>query len=128
MAYVPLDALNDSVDVSFPCVHPNRLVLPLRFHPSSSEGLSRVKHYPSAPRARQRRQLFYGEVCLHVPTHLPTGAHPIMPQSWEIGTLAEALTEAKWPRLSVFQSGSLPPPVILPWWENAHDVLAIAET
>lgn len=49
-------------------------------------------------------------------------------ESWEIGTLAEALTEAKWPRLSVFQSGSLPPPVILPWWENAHDVLAIAET
>lgn len=51
-----------------------------------------------------------------------------MPQSWEIGTLAEALTEAKWPQLSVFHSGSLPPPVILPWWENAYDVLAIAET
>ncbi|KAN0140218.1 Six-hairpin glycosidase-like protein [Lactarius tabidus] len=49
-------------------------------------------------------------------------------QSWEIGTLAEALTEAKWPRLSVFQSGTVPPPAILPWWENAHDVLAMAET
>jgi len=48
-------------------------------------------------------------------------------QSWEVGTLAEALTEAKWPRLSVFLPGSVPPPSVLPWWENAHDVLAIAE-
>ncbi|KAI9448527.1 Six-hairpin glycosidase [Lactarius indigo] len=49
-------------------------------------------------------------------------------QSWEIGTLAEALTEAEWPRLSVFLPGSVLPPLILPWWENADDVLTIAET
>ncbi len=49
-------------------------------------------------------------------------------QSWEIGTLAEALTEAEWPRLSVFLPGSVLPPFILPWWENANDVLTIAET
>lgn len=48
--------------------------------------------------------------------------------SWEIGTLAEALTEAEWPRLSVFLSGSVLPPFSLPWWENANDVLTIAET
>lgn len=48
-------------------------------------------------------------------------------QSWEIGTLAEALTEAEWPRLSVFLPGSVLPPYSLPWWESAFDVLLIAE-
>ncbi|KAH9027246.1 Six-hairpin glycosidase [Lactarius pseudohatsudake] len=49
-------------------------------------------------------------------------------QSWEIGTLTEALTEVEWPRLSVFLPGSVLPPLILPWWESADDVLTIAET
>ncbi|KAH9059347.1 Six-hairpin glycosidase, partial [Lactarius vividus] len=46
----------------------------------------------------------------------------------KIGTLAEALTEVEWPRLSVFLPGSVLPPLILPWWESADDVLTIAET
>jgi len=46
--------------------------------------------------------------------------------SWEIGTLAEALTELEWPQLSVFASGSIPPPSHLTKGE-AGDVLAIAE-
>ena len=49
-------------------------------------------------------------------------------QSWELGTLAEALTEAEWPRLSPFMPNSLFPPSVLPWYENAYDVLSIAET
>jgi hypothetical protein len=48
--------------------------------------------------------------------------------SWEIGTLAEALTEAEWPWLTPFMPIPVIPPTRLPWWENAHDVLAIAET
>jgi len=39
---------------------------------------------------------------------------PTILQSWEIGTLAEALTEAEWPRLSVFLPGSVLPPYSLP--------------
>jgi hypothetical protein len=79
VAYSPLDVLHDSVDVLVLCAHPNRLVSSLRFHPRSSEGLPGAEHHSSAPRARQRRQLFYAEVCRHVPTHLPTCAHPVMP-------------------------------------------------
>jgi len=52
---------------------------------------------------------------------------PTVLQSWEVGTLAEALTEAEWPRLSVFLPGSVLPPLVLPWWESAYDVLGIAE-
>ncbi|KAI9511275.1 Six-hairpin glycosidase [Russula earlei] len=51
----------------------------------------------------------------------------ISTHSWEIGTLAEALTEAEWPALSPFMPGLIFPPTRLPWWENAYDVLAIAE-
>jgi hypothetical protein len=46
--------------------------------------------------------------------------------SWEIGTLAEALTEYEWPWLSVFAPGSIPPPAQLREGD-ATDVLSIAE-
>ena len=46
--------------------------------------------------------------------------------SWEIGTLAEALTELEWCQLAVFASGSIPPPAKLKNGE-AKDVLCIAE-
>jgi len=49
-------------------------------------------------------------------------------QSWEIGTLAEALTEAEWPTLAPFLPGTIFPPFPLPWWQGAYDVLQIAET
>jgi len=49
-----------------------------------------------------------------------------MMRSWEIGTLAEALTEYEWPWLSVFAPGSIPPPAQLRKGEAA-DVLSIAE-
>ncbi|KAI0253048.1 glycosyl hydrolase family 88-domain-containing protein [Lactifluus subvellereus] len=52
----------------------------------------------------------------------------ISTRSWEIGTLAEALTEVEWPLLSVFTPVSVYPPSRLPWWESAADVLSIAET
>ncbi|KAI0260506.1 Six-hairpin glycosidase-like protein [Gloeopeniophorella convolvens] len=51
----------------------------------------------------------------------------ISTRSWEIGTLAEALTEVEWSRLSTFAPGSVPPPPRLPWYEHASDVLTIAE-
>lgn len=46
--------------------------------------------------------------------------------SWEIGTLAEALTELEWPKLAVFAPGSIPPPTYLRKG-RASDVLSIAE-
>ena len=46
--------------------------------------------------------------------------------SWEIGTLAEALTEYEWPHLAVFAPGSIPPPAHLRKGEAA-DVLSIAK-
>jgi hypothetical protein len=46
--------------------------------------------------------------------------------SWEIGTLAEALTELEWCQLGVFYPGSIPPPAKLNKGEVA-DVLHIAE-
>jgi hypothetical protein len=49
-----------------------------------------------------------------------------MTHSWEIGTLAEALTELEWPWLGVFASGSIPPPQFLAEGVAA-DVLCIAE-
>ena len=49
-----------------------------------------------------------------------------MMRSWEIGTLAEALTEFEWPWLSMFAPGSIPPPAHLRKGEAA-DVLCIAE-
>ena len=49
-----------------------------------------------------------------------------MMRSWEIGTLAEALTEYEWCELSVFAPGSFPPPAHLRKGEAA-DVLSIAE-
>ncbi|KAA1465990.1 Six-hairpin glycosidase [Dentipellis sp. KUC8613] len=51
----------------------------------------------------------------------------ISTHSWEIGTLAEALTELEWPALSVFGADAIPPPRRLPARENARDVLQIAE-
>ncbi|TFY55339.1 hypothetical protein EVG20_g9357 [Dentipellis fragilis] len=54
-------------------------------------------------------------------------AQNISTHSWEIGTLAEALTELEWPALSVFSPNSIPPPRKLPAHENANDVLQIAE-
>jgi hypothetical protein len=50
----------------------------------------------------------------------------VLTHSWEIGTLAEALTEYEWPELSVFAPGSIPPPKYLKKGEAA-DVLSIAE-
>ena len=46
--------------------------------------------------------------------------------SWEIGTLAEALTELEWPQLAVFAPGSIPPLTHLRKGKAA-DVLSIAE-
>ncbi|KAI0260515.1 Six-hairpin glycosidase-like protein [Gloeopeniophorella convolvens] len=50
----------------------------------------------------------------------------ISTHSWEIGTLAEALTELEWGSLSVFAPGAVPPPARLARGE-AEDVLEIAE-
>ncbi len=47
--------------------------------------------------------------------------------SWELGTLAEALTELEWGRLGVFAPYSIPPPAQLST-DVAADVLSIAET
>jgi hypothetical protein len=49
-----------------------------------------------------------------------------MTHSWEIGTLAEALTEHEWSWLGVFAPGSIPPPSSL-GEDEAADVLCIAE-
>ena len=49
-----------------------------------------------------------------------------MPHSWEIGTLAEALTELEWCELAVFEKHSIPPPSRLAPGQ-AEDVLSIAE-
>ena len=49
-----------------------------------------------------------------------------MMHSWELGTLAEALTEYEWPHLSVFAPRSIPPPAHLRKGE-AKDVLSIAK-
>ena len=51
----------------------------------------------------------------------------LITQSWELGTLAEALTESEWPRLTPYMPNSIFPPARLPWYENAYDVLSIAE-
>lgn len=127
MAYSPLDELHDSAMYRFCVCILIALFSPFvstravpRAYPGLNTTLLRLVHDNAVNSSTQRY--------VARPSASPTGAHPIVPQSWEIGTLAEALTEAKWPQLSVFQSGSLPPPVILPWWENANDVLAIAET
>ncbi|KAH9024526.1 Six-hairpin glycosidase-like protein [Lactarius pseudohatsudake] len=50
----------------------------------------------------------------------------ISTHSWELGTLAEALTEFEWPRLGVFSPRSIPPPARLAHGQAA-DVLSIAE-
>ncbi|KAI9448536.1 Six-hairpin glycosidase-like protein [Lactarius indigo] len=47
--------------------------------------------------------------------------------SWELGTLAEALTEFEWSKLGVFSPHSIPPPARLAH-SQAADVLSIAET
>jgi len=47
--------------------------------------------------------------------------------SWEIGTLAEALTEYEWPHLAVFAPGPIPPPVVHLRKGEAADVLSIAK-
>lgn len=49
-----------------------------------------------------------------------------MTHSWEIGTLAEALTEDEWARLAVFAPESAPPRGEL-LKNEAADVLSIAE-
>ncbi|KAI9447312.1 hypothetical protein BJY52DRAFT_359303 [Lactarius psammicola] len=46
--------------------------------------------------------------------------------SWELGTLAEALTEFEWWKLGVFAPDSIPPPDRLAP-DQAADVLSIAE-
>lgn len=46
--------------------------------------------------------------------------------SWELGTLAEALTEFEWGKLGVFAPHSIPPPARLALGQGA-DVLSIAE-
>ncbi|KAH8986289.1 Six-hairpin glycosidase-like protein [Lactarius akahatsu] len=51
----------------------------------------------------------------------------ISTHSWELGTLAETLTEFEWPRLGVFSPRSIPPPARLAHGQAA-DVLSIAET
>ena len=48
------------------------------------------------------------------------------PPSWEIGTLAEALTELECSGLGVFSPYSIPPPATLSPGE-AVDILSIAE-
>jgi hypothetical protein len=45
--------------------------------------------------------------------------------SWELGALAEALTEYEWPELAVFTPGSIPPSTQLNGLGT--DVLSIAE-
>ncbi|KAI0289496.1 Six-hairpin glycosidase [Russula brevipes] len=50
----------------------------------------------------------------------------ISSHSWELGTLAEALTELESPQLSVFALGSIPPPPHLGKGQ-ARDVLSISE-
>ncbi|TFY81789.1 hypothetical protein EWM64_g2222 [Hericium alpestre] len=52
-------------------------------------------------------------------------AQTISTHSWELGTLAEALTELESPRLSVFSAHSIPPPAHLKPGE-ASDVLNLA--
>jgi hypothetical protein len=50
-----------------------------------------------------------------------------MTHSWEIGTLAEALTEYEWYTRSVFADYTpYPPPALIQ--NEAADVLSIAET
>ncbi|KAH9059334.1 Six-hairpin glycosidase [Lactarius vividus] len=51
----------------------------------------------------------------------------ISTHSWELGTLAEALTELEWSKLGVFSPHSIPPPARLAPGQ-AMDVLSIAET
>jgi hypothetical protein len=46
--------------------------------------------------------------------------------SWELGVLAEALTELECPHLAVFSRGSIPPPAHLKKG-HAREVFAIAE-
>ncbi|KAI0299736.1 Six-hairpin glycosidase [Multifurca ochricompacta] len=60
------------------------------------------------------------------PTQVRANAINISTHSWEIGTLAEALTEYEWPTLGVFACGSIPPPGKLREGQAA-DVLSIAE-
>jgi hypothetical protein len=66
-------------------------------------------------------------VCFHVAPLITDDKLTDAMYSWEIGTLAEALTELEWQQLAVFAYGSIPPPTSLAPGEAA-DVLQIAET
>ena len=66
-------------------------------------------------------------VCFHVAPLITNDQLTDAMHSWEIGTLAEALTELEWKQLGVFAPGSIPPPAWLAPGE-AEDVLSIAET
>ena len=65
-------------------------------------------------------------VCFHVAPLITDGKVTNAMHSWELGTLAEALTELEWNQLGVYV-GPLPPPSSLAPGEAA-DVLSIAET
>jgi len=66
-------------------------------------------------------------VCFHVAPLSTDDKLTDAMHSWEIGTLAEALTELEWKQLGVFAPNSIPPPARLAHGE-AEDVLSIAET
>jgi hypothetical protein len=76
-------------------------------------------------RPKKRNKHLYSQVCRR-PRFLPLQLlqWPLI-DSWELGTLAEALTEYEWPELAVFTSGSIPPPTQLNGLGT--DVLSIAE-
>ena len=81
---------------------------------------------------RKCDKYLYPQVCPRATHSIPSEQFLAMAainktlSSWEIGTLAEALTEYEWPHLAVFAPGSIPPPAHLRKGEAA-DVLSIAK-
>lgn len=69
---------------------------------------------------------FYSQVCRLPPSFPIQLLQRRLINSWELGTLAEALTEYEWPELAVFTSGSIPPPAQLNG--IGTDVFPFAET
>ncbi|KAA1465984.1 hypothetical protein DENSPDRAFT_830706 [Dentipellis sp. KUC8613] len=55
-------------------------------------------------------------------------AQNVSTASWELGTLAEALTELSWPSITVFSPHAVPPPERLTAVNNASDVIRIAQS
>ena len=76
-------------------------------------------------RPNQCDKHLYSQVCQR-PRFLPLQIlqWPLI-DSWELGTLAEALIEYEWPQLAAFTSGSIPPPIQLNGL--GADVLPMAE-